>query len=102
MTARKKKSIEEENNIQEKIIIYWKVYIPQSKKSNKIALNEYKAKLLGMMDKKETKLFLEEDALLREEEGSTRYEIKRRRVGKIQKDLTELQDELDSINADKS
>ena len=55
-----------------------------------------------MIDKKVTKIFAEEDALLREEKWSTRYEIKRRRVGKIQKDLTELQDELDSINADKS
>ena len=53
-----------------------------------------KIALLEMIDKKEKRLFAEEDELFREVEGSERYKLKKRRIERLQKELTKMQDML--------
>ena len=50
--------------------------------------------LLEMIDKKEKRLFAEEDELFREVEGSERYKLKKRRIERLEKELTKMQDML--------
>ena len=53
-----------------------------------------KIALLEMIDKKEKRLFAEEDELFREVEGSERYKLKKRRIERLEKELTKMQDML--------
>ena len=50
--------------------------------------------LLEMIYKKEKRLFAEEDELFREVEGSERYKLKKRRIERLEKELTKMQDML--------